>query len=214
MAFTHYCYYCDYTGRSQFYGLLQNTKSCAAFWEPPINDNKCGVDNIIMDTSIVFTNYNRQKPGRSPKDISENALEQIRTTKFRFNAGDKQNLIEAKVSNSYWCYCKSSKRFGIYCDSYTDVWIPFRYNGLPFITMTIRVILFIVIFAIVLEPKIENEWRETMGRQSSGRNFLLFLASFFTKLPYHVIFFMKLGIVLLFIENISPLTAGDSNLRT
>jgi hypothetical protein len=209
MRLLHYCYYCNHPTRTQFLQQM-NGGTCPYYWKPAVK-NQCGGDPVFV-SPYAFENYNRAV-GLGQQSISNNVPAILDATLARKTKGQEDGSVESSSSNSYYCYCKSSNRYGIACDAYTSFWIPARYNGLPFVAMAFRVALFLVIMGLLFEPRMENEWRETMGDGKSCRGFWRFIRSFFDKLAYHVIFFMNLGLLFLCIENLGTIVDPESFLR-
>lgn len=210
IAFLHHCYYCNHGQRGEFFEKL-NAGKCEYYWRPPA-DWYCNDNSPALVSTFAFENYNKLNYN-DDRSISNNIPAMLNTTRNRVRNKHENGTIERAISNSYYCYCKSTNRYGMVCDDYTNYWIPIRYNALPFISLFIRILVLIAIFVLIFEPRAEQSWRDTMGKHRSWSSFLNFLREFFEKLSYHVIFFMVLGIICLMIEELAPLSSPTSALR-
>ncbi|KAL0485956.1 7 TM domain-containing transmembrane protein [Acrasis kona] len=95
----------------------------------------------------------------------------------------------------YYCYCPSTLRFGIFCDEYTNVWVPARYNLIPFLFFGLRILLLFVIVITVFIPRFYDVVFTKMPLDANALSYVKQLFKIFRKLSFHCIFFMCFSIV-------------------
>ncbi|KAL0480660.1 TOM1 [Acrasis kona] len=142
-----------------------------------------------------------------------NAYRAARLRNLR-QAGNFNDLNETSTATvAYYCYCSESQRYGTLCNAFTNYWIPIRYNFVPFAAIAVRFALFIALMYFVCLPRIDQLYKETIGRSFESHYLKLFISGFFTKLSFHVILFMVLGIFLIMLDNIALFVPADNTLR-
>jgi hypothetical protein len=211
ISFLHFCYYCNYTQRASFYQKL-NAGKCPYYWKPPVKWY-CQDQSPTLVSIYAFENY-YQLVYNTIRSMSDDVPAMLNTTLTRTLNGQDNGTIETAISSSYYCYCNDMNRYGMQCNDITRIWIPIAYNVVPIISVLVCIGVLFLPILLVCWPRSEQAWRDTMGKSRNGRNLIKFVSEFFTKLPFHVIFFMVLGDIFLMIERCAALSPANSALRT
>jgi hypothetical protein len=172
------CYYCNYTGRTQFFSLLANN-SCPYFWQH--DPNYCQeyenqeYENVLSygtyaTRAYKYLNYRMSLDPMLNLDISKTD-DLLNLTVIRNQNMD--HLAErARGEYPYMCYCPSYNRYGPQCDVYARILYPYYTELISYCELVIEIPIIITYILVVTIPKhvstfkkiekVQNKWYKSL----------------------------------------------------
>jgi hypothetical protein len=202
MDMTNYCYYCQHDERFDFLQKIQNY-SCIYFWQHSKHYGDDGYNKkenptLLSTMHTQYMEYRRDLLGT--RDPTTNISDFLYLTKIRSTYHDEIGE-EYRGEYPYFIFCSSYSMYAVYCDAYTWVGNPIRYDAYLLLDIIARIILIVITIVMVCIPRMAFFFKK--------QNFKYAIKDLVLDLKNQCTFFMILGIFFIILEDIREFGTTD-----